>query len=382
MVINKIIQLMPEKPITDSYFDRTKIITSFRKPPLLTRINNAYKMFKSQGIGPLLYKIRRLTYRRVMTIARTIYPFAGRNLRRKALEYAKKNKLPALSIIIPMLGQHDMTQFCLNQVIKHHGGEVRIIIIDNGGDFVLEMPEQTGAPFTVEVITPEQGNLGVYPVYKYGMDRTSTDIVLFMHNDLVIDEDNFDIYVRYLFATKQNLGLLGFLGSDEVAPNGGKGYGTTSNYEAKTYTFKDKTFTGTDALIYGTRYDGYTNAMILDGLAMGFRRTAWEKIGFREDFPPNHYHDRLVPLQIIEAGYKVGILGIACDHMDGQTRRGEKKYASIVQGWCEANGVPPYIDENGNTSWEYAIHLAAQQKLLKEWRDEKHFIPRIARQWF
>ena len=281
-----------------------------------------------------------------------------------------------------MLGQHDMTQFCLNKVVQHHKEDVEIIIIDNGCDFTPETPQISGGPFTLKTVYPPQGNLGVYPVYKFGMEQATGDIVLFMHNDLIINEDAFDVYVKYLFATKKDLGLLGFLGSDEVAKNGGKGYGTTSNYEAKTYTYKDKVWVGTDAKIYGSRYDGYTNAMILDGLAMAFRREAWNKIGFREDFPPNHYHDRLVPLQIKEAGYKVGVLGIACDHMDGQTRRGEKKYASIVQGWCEKYNVPPYVDENGKASFEYAIHMAAQSKLLKEWRDEKHVIPGKVGQWF
>ncbi len=373
---------MSASPSVDTYYDRTEIIIGFKKPPLLTRVKNAYKMLKSEGIGPLLYKIRRLSYRRIMTIARKIYPFAGRRLRRKALKYAKEVGFPfKLSIIMPMLGQHDMTQFTLNKVVKHHKEDLEIIIIDNGGDFTPEAPPESSGPYSLRVIVPEEGNLGVYPVYKYAMERAKGDIVLFMHNDLVIDEDNFDIYVKYLFATKPELGLLGFLGSDEVAKNGGKGYGTTSNYEAKTYHFRDKTFTGTDPLTYGSRYDGYTNAAILDGLAMAFRRSAWQKIGFRPDFPPNHYHDRLIPLQIIEAGYKVGVLGIACDHMDGQTRRGEKKYASIVQGWCERNGVAPYVDENGKTSWEYAIHMEAQRKLLKEWKEEKHIIPMKVGQW-
>lgn len=372
----------PQTHSSDTYYERTKKITNFKKPPIVTRLKNAYKMLKMDGLGPLLYKIRRLSYRRIMTIARIIYPYAGKRLRQRALEYSqKRGALPKLSIVITMLGQHDMTQFCLNKVVQHHKEDVEIIIIDNGCDFTPELPTVSGGPFTLKTIYPPQGNLGVYPVYKFGMENTTGDVVLFIHNDLIINEDAFDVYVKYLFATKENLGLLGFLGSDEIAKNGGKGYGTTSNFEAKTYTYKDKVWTGTDALIYGSRYDGYTNAMILDGLAMGFRRSAWKKIGFREDFPPNHYHDRLVPLQIIEAGYKVGILGIACDHMDAQTRSNEKKYHSIVQGWCEKNNVPAYIDENGKTSWEYAIHMEAQRRLLKEWKDEKHFIPKKVRQW-
>jgi cellulose synthase/poly-beta-1,6-N-acetylglucosamine synthase-like glycosyltransferase len=371
-----------QRHATDSYYDMTRKIIGFKKPPIITRAKNAHNMLKKEGLGPLLYKIRRLTYRRIMTIARAIYPYAGRNLRKKALEYVASGKpLPKLTIIITMLGQHDMTQFCLNKVVQHHKGDVEILIIDNGCDFTPEIPTVSGGPFTLKTIYPPQGNLGVYPVYKFGMEHATGDIVLFLHNDLIINEDAFDIYVRYLIATKPHLGLLGFVGSDEVAKNGGKGYGTTSNYEAKTYTYKDKTWTGTDAKIYGSCYDGYTNAMILDGLAMGFRRTAWKKIGFREDFPPNHYHDRLIPLQVIEAGYKVGIIGIACDHMDAQTRSNEKKYHSIVQGWCEKNNVKPYVDNNGKISWEHAIHMEAQRKLLTEWRDQKHFIPKKAGQW-
>src|SRR5258708_848831 len=112
-------------------------------------------------MGPLLYKIRRLTYRRMMTIARAIYPYAGRNLRKKALEYAEAGKpLPKLTIIITMLGQHDMTQFCLNKVVQHHKGEVEILIIDNGCDFTPEIPTVSGGPYTLKTIYPPGGNLG------------------------------------------------------------------------------------------------------------------------------------------------------------------------------------------------------------------------------
>ena len=367
--------------IIGKYGDRTRLL-DWRKPSLGTRIKNAYTMLEVQGLGPFLYKIRRLAYRKVTNLARKIYPYAGKRLRERAMEYTETKGFPfKLSIVISMLGQHDMTQFCLNKVIEHHKEDLEILIVDNGGDFTPEIPSKSGGPFTLRVIIPPGGNLGVYPVYKFGMENTTGDIVLFIHNDLMIDEDGFDIFVKYLFATKDKLGLLGFVGSDEINEHGGKGYGTTSNFEAKTYTYKDKSWTGGDALIYGSRYDGFTNAVILDGLAMAFRRKAYEKIDYRPKFPPNHFHDRLVPCQILEAGYTVGVLGIACDHMDAQTRTNEKKYQSIVQGWCEKNNTQKFMDDSGNVSWEYTIHFEAQRQFLKEWRDQKHFIPRKVRQW-
>ncbi len=346
------------------------------KISIVTKIKNAYEMFHKEGLGSLLYKIRRRSYHKIHNTLRNLDKYKGKRLRDKAKQFSRVNRSPlSMSVIIPVLGQHDLAQFSINKIIEHHGENLEILVIDNGGDF---RPDTDNLPKTIslKVITPPGGNIGVYPTYKFGMDNSTTDIVLFIHSDLIIDETDFDIFLKYIFTRKNEIGLVGFVGSDEINCSGGRGFGTTSNFSYKTHTYKNKSWCGVNSLIYGDRFNGLTNAAVIDSLAMAFRRSAWNKIEYRQNQSPHHYHDRLFSCQILEAGYKIAVLGIACDHISGQTSGGEKKYYNLARTWCEENKIPLVEDDSGNINWDWSLHEEAKRRFLKEWRDEKHFIPR------
>ncbi len=351
-----------------------------QKIPLTTKIQNAYRMLRKQGFSPLLYKTYRFIYHKTQNLIRKIGLYVGKNpgkeLREAAKEYGhKKTHHLTFSIIIPVLGQHDLAQFCINKIVKHHSEPIEIVVIDNGGDF---RPETSHLPadIKVKVICPPEGNISVYPCFDVGMKNTEGDIILFIHSDIVVDEDNFDVLLKYLFARDPKLGVVGFVGSDEINKTGGRGWGTTSNFAARTYRYKDKKWTGTDAKVHGERFDGLTEAILLDGCAIAFPRKVWNEIGYRPNFPINHYYDRLICLQAIEKGYTVAVLGLACEHLSGQTSTDEKIYADSAKKWCQEHNIPPVMDTNGNISWNMSIWTAAREATLKEWKDDKHFIPR------
>ncbi|MFA5889080.1 MAG: glycosyltransferase [Candidatus Paceibacterota bacterium] len=345
----------------------------------ITKIKNAYKMLKNEGFGPLFYKIQRFSYHKTKAFIRKIFPYEGKRLREAANNYVKSDgSLPSLSIIIPILGHHDMTQFCINKIIEHHKQEIEILVVDNGNDFIAE-PIPLKSNVHLKVVHPEEGNIGVYPVFDYGIRHTEGEIILFMHNDLILNENGFDILLKYVFAKNKDFGLVGFVGSDEINENGGRGWGTTSNLEKKTYTYKDKTWTGPPAELFGSKFDGLTNAVFIDACSMAIRRSTWEKIGFRKDFPiSSHSHDRLTCMQVLEAGQRIAVLGVACDHMDGQTRFYpiDKKYPNAYQIWCEKNNIPKVFKNDGSVDWDWTMRYEAKRLFLKEWRDEKKFIPR------
>ena len=202
--------------------------------------------------------------------------------------------------------------------------------------------------------------------------------MMFIHSDLIIDEYGFDVLLREVFAQNPKIGLVGFVGSDEMTAEGGRGLGTTSNFGGKTYTYKNKSWKGSPALFWGRRFDGLTNAVVIDGCSMAVRRTLWEKIKGHPNHSIIYNYDKLISLQTLEAGYKVAVLGVLCDHISNQTASNEKRYHSISQGVCEKNNVPTVTDRTGNINWDMSIHAEAKRRLLKEWRDEKHFIPRQA----
>ena len=337
---------------------------------VMTKIKNAFKLIRTDGFGAFWHKTKRLVFHKHRALSRKLFhPKAGLELREEAKKYfAQKSEMFKLSIVIPVLGQHDITRFCLNKIIENKVGEIEIIVIDNGGDFEIKDDSKLGH---LKILKPSAENIGVYPTFKLGMENTKGDVVLFIHSDLIIDERGFDLLLTYVFASDKEVGLVGFIGSDEINENGGRSSGTTSNFLGKTYKYKDRVWTGTPASMWGERYDGLTSAVVLDGCSMALRRSAWNEIGYRENRPLNHYYDRLISLQVLEAKYKVKVLGIACDHISGQTAMNEKKYFNTAQIWCTENNIAPIKNHLGNIDWDMSMHEEAKRLFLKEWKDEK-----------
>lgn len=285
-----------------------------------------------------------------------------------------------LTIVFTVLGQHDMATLAIQQAIDNcTDPDTRIVVIDNGMDYDCPIASER-----VDVVRPPR-NLGVYPVFDYAMRKfTDSEIVAFFHSDLIVSEKGFDEAILLNFKDHPRLGLMGFVGSTEIDPAGGRGGGTTSNFQGNryfkglmnTYDDKDQAWVGSLAEAHGKRNAGYTNAAVVDGCAMIVRRSAWEKIGFRTNFPPHHFYDKLVSTQMLEAGYQVGVLGIACDHLGGQTVSREQRYPDMVREWCEENLSPEaYVGNPPNYSWDQTVYRCAEDMWLVEYRDKKHIVP-------
>jgi len=284
-----------------------------------------------------------------------------------------------LTIVFTVLGQHEMAKLAIRQAFDNcTDPETRIVVVDNGGDFSYD---------DVRVSVVGDGrNMGVYPVFDYAFKNVPGDILAFFHSDLIVDEKGFDVRILKEFRHDPKLGLVGFVGSDEIDANGGRGGGTTSNFQGKSYLgdvpintpgrpgTAFAMWTGSPAEAHGKRNAGYTNAAVVDGCAMVIRRNAWATIGFRPEFPPHHFYDRLISTQMLEAKYKVAVLGIACDHLGGQTVSKEQRYPDMAQEWCEKHVQPDRYVGNP-VSWDMTVYREAEFQWLREFRDRKHLVP-------
>lgn len=287
-----------------------------------------------------------------------------------------------LTIVVTVLGQHEMATLAIRKMVENCSDPItNIVVVDNGGDY--EFPDESPR-VVVERRLGADGkaiNQGVYPVFKYAMDILPTvdgDVVMFFHSDMMINERGFDFRILAEFIARKDLGLLGLVGSNEIDSNGGRGGGTTSNFAGLAYSSPgfEYVWHGSPAEAHGMRNAGFTNAAVVDGCAMALTREAWRRIGFREDFPPHHFYDRLISTQVIEAGLKVGVLGIACDHLGGQTVSREGRYHDVAREWSEKNVTPDrYVGDPGNWSWDLTVYRAGEFMWLREYRDKKHMVP-------
>lgn len=280
-----------------------------------------------------------------------------------------------LTVVFTVLGQHEMANLAISKALQNatHAG-TKVMVIDNGGDF---NPRKEIADERLSVYNMPE-NIGVYATFDWGMRNTNAEVVAFLHSDLMIAEKGYDTRILQEFAARKKLGLIGFVGSNEIDSAGGRGGGTTSNFQGDTYMgfAQDCVLTGSPAQAHGMRNVGFTRAAVVDGCAMVIRRDAWNGIGYRADFPPHHFYDRLISTQMIEAQWEVGVLGIACDHISGQTVSKEDRYANMAEAWCHKNLRPnQFVGNPPNYAWDQTVYQEAERRWLGEYRDKKHIVP-------
>ena len=264
-----------------------------------------------------------------------------------------------LSIVFPVLNQHELFYKCFEEIRKNTTtDDIEYLIIDNGSDEDIVLPG-------VRVIKNKE-NIGVYPTTNQGMDNTNGDFVAFFHSDVVIWEKGWDKRVIKEFENDINLGLIGFVGSNEIDYNGGRGCGTMSNFMGKSL---DK-WTGSPAEHHGRRITEGHRSAVVDGCVMILDRSAWDNIGYRKHFPPHHFYDRLICTQLLENNWNIMTLGIEFDHFNGQTSSHENKYDKFAEHWCKTHGEPVKVG-----SWDNTLYNRAEREWLKEYRDDKHLIP-------
>lgn len=257
----------------------------------------------------------------------------------------------------------DVARDCLQKLSENTSGQSEVLAIDNGSTNYLLIEDWR--PSRVKVIRFDE-NFGNYPVFNYARPQ-NWDILAFLHSDLMIYEKDWDLRVIEEME-RHKLDLVGVVGSNEIGADGGRGLGTASNFQGR--------WPGTgDAKVHGKLLTGVMPAAVVDGCAMIFRRSMLEKIGYREEFPPHHFYDRLMSCQVLEAGGRIAVVGIACDHLGGRTSVLEPDYHALAERWCRANGImtPP---------WDLGVYLSAERMFLNEYRDRKHLIPvKINNEW-
>lgn len=271
-----------------------------------------------------------------------------------------------LTAIVPVLNQFPIAKKTVQFLLAGLDNQSDILVLDNGSDieFDLDFIEPENRDKVKVVRLPEA--IGSYPAFREALKYTDAEILAFFHSDLFVYDIDWVLRVRAAFQTKPKLGLVGFIGSNEIDSAGGRGLGTMSNFMGNT----TDSWTGSPAEPHGKRVTGYHNAAVVDGCTMIFRRKTLEEIGFREDFPIHHFYDKMMSCQVLEKGWEVAVMGIGCDHISGQTVNQEGKYHEAAKRWCEARGINA---PDGN--WDLATYKQAERLWLNEYRDAKHLIP-------
>jgi GT2 family glycosyltransferase len=284
-----------------------------------------------------------------------------------------------LAVVISVLNQHQLATTCIDFVKAYSSQDIDIVILDNASDPVFDYKLLDIKNLQYIKIIRLEKNIGVYPTLWEGLKYTDADIIAYFHSDLMLCEKRWDTRVIQLFKEREKLGLVGFVGSDEIDASGGRGLGTTSNFKGYEHKNSDvngnkRSWKGSEGRLHGKVNEGFSLAAVVDGCAMIFRRTVLENIKQRDNFPPHHFYDRLLSCEVQEAGYEVGVLGIGCDHISGQSVNGSEAYEKMAQEWVGQHGLV----KGYNLNWDSVLYKEAERQFLEEYRENKKFIPRKA----
>lgn len=280
-----------------------------------------------------------------------------------------------LAIVIPVLNQFKLAQTAIDFNCYNLEKPADLVILDNASDEAFNPATQGLKQIYHKVIVRLEKNIGVYPAFWEALKYTDADILAFFHSDLLINEKGWDIKVLAEFEANPTLGLIGFIGSNEIDASGGRGMGTTSNFQGEVYTNQSAegsvSWKGSPAEPHGGRNPSFSKAAVVDGCAMVFRREVLEKIRQRPSFPIHHFYDRLLSTETRESGYEMGVLGIGCDHISGQTVNQEPAYDKAAQAWAIAHG----LSMQGVHNWDSVLYREAERQWLTEYRDIKRLLP-------
>lgn len=215
-------------------------------------------------------------------------------------------------VVIGWANRPDLTERTIQQ-LNRVTEEYSLILINNGSNEPVTIKSDDGVYNNMKrlVVLHNEENVGCLPMLKQSLPYIEDDdIVVFMHNDVLIWDDGWDLFVRKIFSDMPDLGLAGFFGAPGVALDGGRMF-------AKSHMVGREW--GTEGQLHGTIMPHFDvqPATVLDSLCLIFRASALKKVGIPEHWPPHHWFDRLFCLRFIEHGWKVAILGVAFDHYGG-----------------------------------------------------------------
>jgi len=170
--------------------------------------------------------------------------------------------------------------------------------------------------YPVTIINNKQHNKGVIQSYQLGYEKSSADILAFIHDDVTIDESDWQERVVKEFED-ESVGVVGF--------GGAKNHGVDNIYKIP-YDYKqlaraDYMSNTDDAENHGTRFAGSCEVAVLDGFCLIVRRELLDSAGGWpvDRYPPHHNYDYWICCKAHQLGYKVRLVGVRCMHHGGLT---------------------------------------------------------------
>lgn len=200
-----------------------------------------------------------------------------------------------ISIIIPAYNKHEMTQECIDSVVRKTD-DYEIVLVDNGSEPPIDNAD----------IRNEE-NLGFPVAVNQGIRASKGDVIVLLNNDVIVTPD-------------WDVNLLSALGNYDIV-------GPMTNYCAGIQKvtlpcYHDELELDKQAMGWSLNHNGETKDVNwVIGFCMAFRRSLWDDIGpFDESIWPCSGEEIIFCLDAKKKGYKVGVaMDCYVHHFGSQT---------------------------------------------------------------
>lgn len=275
-----------------------------------------------------------------------------------------------ITLVVPIVDGWEYTQKCIQRAVQNSRHAFELVVIDNGSDksYYKDIKKLLRPNVSYQYIRNEQ-NLGVIAAFVQATDHAVSDIICFIHNDVLIQESQWEKKIEHYFDNDPKLGLAGLLGGNGVHPDGGR-MNVVSNMLGKEWGKCDICHT-VAALHHGSQMTDISPAIVLDGVGLFFRRTCLEEIIAKTTAldetvrAPHHWYDRNLTLNATRLGWHVAVIGVAFDHWSGATANSSTKYHETAMKWMDAH--PEWLQRHAEKSPDEMVYWTGENQFGKEW---------------
>lgn len=260
----------------------------------------------------------------------------------------------------PVIDQKEYTKDLVNNIINSVANpkDITFVIIDNGSkDPYKSFSGKT--PVKIDIIRNKENRGYYYPLLQLYKKYPKVDIIALIHNDVRIQEKDWDLRLKEAFNKDKKLGLIGLYGSRKVDKRGWDEMPVANIYKLDKPKFKVE------------RVKTITPVLTVDSLFMAFRRELIPLFNINEDIGLCHFYDKIWPMKIIENGYRVAVLGIEFQHQSGLTAS-SLTYAESADLWFRKRGV-----EVGIQMADFLMRFEGMVRYHTEYKDIKKMIPAV-----
>ena len=184
-------------------------------------------------------------------------------------------------------------------------------------DFV-EIIKATSGVHNIEVLPYENpGRYSLTEVYNMGLENSTNDIVVFCHDDIKFDTNNWGRKVLNHFKRNKNYGIIGVAGCRHL-PKSGKWWEVPSEMMGQVYhEHEGKRWLSTYNKKFGSKI---LPSILVDGLFFGVNKNNIVNT-FNEDVVGFHFYDLVFCVENYLSGVPVGVISdIDITHLSiGQT---------------------------------------------------------------